>query len=645
MSFTEGLSGLNAASEQLSVLSKNIANSATVGYKSSSIDFTNVLASHLNSANSGSGVQTGGAVLASNVMQSFTQGAINSNNTPLNAAISGQGMFVMYDPTLGQTSYTRNGQFTQNSAGLLVNSSGFEVLDISSAPIDLSTYQINPDSSQTYQVDTVVFSKPLSPYGTVTFGGLTYTNTDGNTIGTVVAPTINSTTTGTSLLAEVDSAAFNEMSAGDSVTVGGLRFVANQDLTASQAADAFASLTAGATTGPSTSYGSYSGKFSSAFTSGANSSGTVVFAATSAGVQSAIAASAVQSGVAAIFSGLLAGDTPTTIAARSAASVANGGAANYALTSGIFSGVLGDFDTSSPAASTTVSTDVLTTGTAAVTQIETLTFSAINTGDTYSAGGLTFTATSDITAAELAASFYSKINDSTSTSIYGTWSGTVTSGSGGATGLGSATMNGTTAVDWSYAGNGVVSTGLISGLWTTSGMPSSYLGVNLSASELANDAAVTVTHINYGSETAIAVTGSGFLSGSNPFVKTTTAGTDTAYLNTMAIDSTGTIIGTYTDGSTYTLGQLGVALIPSNAGLKALGNDSWIETDKSGVPVIAAANTLGRGTIVGSALEASNVNQTTDMVGLLAAQQAYQASAQVIKLEGQDYQTLIGMNG
>ncbi|QWD13709.1 flagellar hook-basal body complex protein [Polynucleobacter paneuropaeus] len=645
MSFTEGLSGLNAASEQLSVLSKNIANSATVGYKSSSIDFTNVLASHLNSANSGSGVQTGGAVLASNVMQSFTQGAINSNNTPLNAAISGQGMFVMYDPTLGQTSYTRNGQFTQNSAGLLVNSSGFEVLDISSAPIDLSTYQINPDSSQTYQVDTVVFSKPLSPYGTVTFGGLTYTNTDGNTIGTVVAPTINSTTTGTSLLAEVDSAAFNEMSAGDSVTVGGLRFVANQDLTASQAADAFASLTAGATTGPSTSYGSYSGKFSSAFTSGANSSGTVVFTATSAGVQSAIAASAVQSGVAAIFSGLLAGDTPTTIAARSAASVANGGAANYALTSGIFSGVLGNFDTSSPAASTTVSTNVLTTGTAAVTQIETLTFSAINTGDTYSAGGLTFTATSDITAAELAASFYSKINDSTSTSIYGTWSGTVTSGSGGATGLGSATMNGTTAVDWSYAGNGVVSTGLISGLWTTSGMPSSYLGVNLSASELANDAAVTVTHINYGSETAIAVTGSGFLSGSNPFVKTTTAGTDTAYLNTMAIDSTGTIIGTYTDGSTYTLGQLGVALIPSNAGLKALGNDSWIETDKSGVPVIAAANTLGRGTIVGSALEASNVNQTTDMVGLLAAQQAYQASAQVIKLEGQDYQTLIGMNG
>ncbi len=645
MSFIEGLSGLNAASEQLSVLGKNIANSATVGYKSASIDFTNVLSSHLNSANSGSGVQTGGGVLASNVTQSFSQGAINNNTSPLNAAISGQGMFALYDPILDQTSYTRNGQFTQNSTGYLVNGSGFQVLDVSGTSINLSTYEINPDSVQTYQVDTAVFSKPLSPYGTVTFGGLTYTNTDGNTIGTVVAPTINSTTTGTSLVAEVDSAAFNSMSAGDAVTVGGLRFVANQDLTATQAASAFASLAAGVTTGPGTLYGSNSGKFSSAFTSGVNNSGTVVFTATSVGVQSAIAASAVQSGVAAIFSGLLAGDTPATIAARSAASVVNGGAANYALTSGIFSGVLGDFDTSSAAASTTTSPVVLTAGTIAATQIETLTFSAINTGDTYSAGGLTFTASSDITAAELAATFYSKINNSTSTSIYGSWSGTKTSGSGGATGLGSATMNGTTAVNWSYAGNGVVSTGLISGLLTTSGMPSSYLGVNLSASELANSAAITVTHTNYGAETAITVTGSGFLSGSNPFVKTTTEGTDIAYLNTMAIDTAGTIIGTYTDGSTYELGQIGVALIPSNVGLKALGNDSWIETDKSGVPVIAAASTLGRGTVIGSALEASNVNQTTDMVGLLAAQQAYQASAQVIKIQSQDYQTLLGMNG
>ncbi|QWD71782.1 flagellar hook-basal body complex protein [Polynucleobacter sp. UB-Raua-W9] len=417
MSLIEGLSGLNAASEQLSVLGKNIANSATVGYKSASVDFTNVLASHLNSANSGMSTQTGGGVLASNVTQSFSQGAISKNTSPLNAAISGQGMFVLKDPVLGNTVYTRNGQFTENSTGYLVNGSGYKVLDITGTAIQLpvSPNDVSPTSTQTYQVDTVAFTSSLSPYGTVTFGGLTYTNTDGST------------------------------------------------LTAAE--------------------------------------------------------------VAAIFTGLSAGDTSTTIAARSAAAVAAGGSANAAISSGIFSGVLGNFNT--------------TTGT----------------------------------------------------------------------------------------------------------VPDTYLGMQLSAATQASAQPIAVTYDSYGPQTTISVSSSGFLTGSDPIVETTTAGTDYGYLNSMAIDTEGNIVGTYSDGSTYTLAQIGVAMIPSNTGLKQVGNDTWMQTSKSGVPVIAAANSLGRGTIVGSALEDSNVNQTTDMVALLAAQQAYQASAQVVKIENQIYQTLIGMNG
>jgi flagellar hook protein FlgE len=417
MSLIEGLSGLNAASEQLSVLGRNIANSATVGYKSASIDFTNVLASHLNAANSGMSSQTGGGVLASNVTQSFTQGPINNNTSPLNAAISGLGMFALTDPVLGNTVYTRNGQFTQNSTGYLVNGSGFQVLDIDGAAIQLpvSPNDTSPTSTQTYQIDTVAFTSELSPYGTVTFGGLTYTNTDGST------------------------------------------------LTAAE--------------------------------------------------------------VAAIFIGLSAGDTPTTIAARSAAEVANGGTANPALTSGIYAGVLGDFET--------------TSGTA----------------------------------------------------------------------------------------------------------PDTYLGMQISAETMASAQAVAVTYNSYGLQPTIIVSASGFLTGTSPIVETTIAGTDTGYLNSLSIDEVGNIVGSYSDGSTATLAQIGVAMIPSNTGLKQIGNDTWMETDKSGVPIIAAANALGRGTIIGSALEGSNVNQTTDMVALLAAQQAYQASAQVVKIENQIYQTLIGMNG
>ena len=418
MSLIEGLSGLNAASEQLSVLGKNIANSATVGYKSASVDFTNVLASHLNAANSGMSSQTGGGVLASNVTQSFTQGPISNNTTPLNAAISGQGMFALTDPILGNTVYTRNGQFTQNSTGYLVNGSGFQVLDSNGAAILLpaSLGDTNyTQGTQTYQIDTVAFTSSLSPYGTVNFGGLTYTNTDGSTLTT--------------------------------------------------------------------------------------------------------------DEVAAIFTGLYAYDTPATIAERSAADVLNGGTANPALTSGIFSGILGNFDT------------------------------------------------------------------------------------------------------------------------TTGAVPDTYLGMQLSAATQASARPIAVTYNSYGEKSTITVSASGFLTGTDPIVETTTAGTDIGYLNSMAIDEEGNIIGSYSDGSTATLAQIGVAMIPSNTGLKQIGNDIWMETDKSGVPVIAAANTLGRGTIVGSALEGSNVNQTTDMVALLAAQQAYQASAQVVKIENQIYQTLIGMNG
>jgi flagellar hook protein FlgE len=112
----------------------------------------------------------------------------------------------------------------------------------------------------------------------------------------------------------------------------------------------------------------------------------------------------------------------------------------------------------------------------------------------------------------------------------------------------------------------------------------------------------------------------------------------------MAIDETGTIIGTYSDGLTSKIAQIGVATIPSYTGLKAVGNDTWVQSSKSGTPALGTVQLAGS-KMQGSALEGSNENQTQDMVALLAAQQAYQASAQVVKIENQIYQTLIGMNG
>ena len=70
-----------------------------------------------------------------------------------------------------------------------------------------------------------------------------------------------------------------------------------------------------------------------------------------------------------------------------------------------------------------------------------------------------------------------------------------------------------------------------------------------------------------------------------------------------------------------------------------------MQTAASGAPIIGSAGLLGVGTITGSSLEASNTDQTGDMVKLLAAQQAYQSNAQTIKVEDQNFQTLIAMGG
>ena len=131
----------------------------------------------------------------------------------------------------------------------------------------------------------------------------------------------------------------------------------------------------------------------------------------------------------------------------------------------------------------------------------------------------------------------------------------------------------------------------------------------------------------------------------SPSIAVTTKAINTAYLTDYSIDAAGVITGKYSDGSTYKLAQLALATFQSNTGLKSSGNDSWMETAASGKPTVGSAGLLGVGTITGSSLEASNTDQTGDMVKLLAAQQAYQSNAQTIKVEDQNFQTLIAMGG
>ncbi|MGK3123369.1 flagellar hook protein FlgE [Candidatus Pantoea formicae] len=116
MSFSQAVSGMNAASSNLDVIGNNIANSATAGFKSSTISFADMFA--------GSNVGMGTKVAA--VIQNFNDGTTTSTSRGLDVALSGNGFFRMTDAA-GGVFYSRNGQFTLDENRNLVNTQGLSV--------------------------------------------------------------------------------------------------------------------------------------------------------------------------------------------------------------------------------------------------------------------------------------------------------------------------------------------------------------------------------------------------------------------------------------------------------------------------------------------------------------------------------------
>ncbi len=119
MSFNSALSGLNAASQDLDVIGNNVANSGTVGFKQSQIDFADVYA---NSLASNVSLEVGTGTRVAQVAQQFTQGTITTTSNPLDVAINGDGFYRLDNN--GTITYSRNGQFQVDKNGYIINSNG-----------------------------------------------------------------------------------------------------------------------------------------------------------------------------------------------------------------------------------------------------------------------------------------------------------------------------------------------------------------------------------------------------------------------------------------------------------------------------------------------------------------------------------------
>jgi flagellar hook protein FlgE len=104
----------------------------------------------------------------------------------------------------------------------------------------------------------------------------------------------------------------------------------------------------------------------------------------------------------------------------------------------------------------------------------------------------------------------------------------------------------------------------------------------------------------------------------------------TGQYESFAVGSDGTVSVTYNNGQQQNVGQIALANVANLQGLTMLGNGDYGVTQASGAAAIGTSGSAGLGTMEGGALEASNVNISTEFSELIVAQRAFEANAKSV---------------
>jgi flagellar hook protein FlgE len=189
MSYATSLTGLQNAQTDLNVIGNNIANADTTGFKASSVQFANLVATSAYS-NPRDIVGIGSAV--AQIQQNFSQGSVDQTGNALDLAISGEGFFAVKSPVTSQVSFTRNGNFSIDSTNAATTGNSY-VVDSNNNRLQVTT------TSSSTPTDAVV---PTTDAAGGTFAGVTvsaagvvsasYSDGTSTSIGTVALASFNS---------------------------------------------------------------------------------------------------------------------------------------------------------------------------------------------------------------------------------------------------------------------------------------------------------------------------------------------------------------------------------------------------------------------------------------------------------------------
>ncbi|BAF69742.1 flagellar hook protein FlgE [Nitratiruptor sp. SB155-2] len=129
-SFYTGNSGLNANKTWLGVISDNIANVNTNGFKQERVNFSDLVASSLTTYSSSGAPRNkeiGGGAFVAGTIKDFSQGSFKNTNQPLSLALDGEGFFMVKNPSADLTYYTRAGDFRVDANGDVINPAGLKL--------------------------------------------------------------------------------------------------------------------------------------------------------------------------------------------------------------------------------------------------------------------------------------------------------------------------------------------------------------------------------------------------------------------------------------------------------------------------------------------------------------------------------------
>lgn len=200
-------SGLDAQQTRLSVISNNLANVSTTGFKKGRPAFEDLLYETVNQpgANSSqntelpSGLLLGLGVRTVSTGKIFTQGSLTQTDNNLDMAIKGRGFFSVLMPD-GSTAYTRDGTFSMDSQGQMVTSSGYRLDPAVTIPAQTVSVTIGSDgtvsaltagSTTPTQIGTVQLSDFINPQGLQAIGENLYKETVSSGSPTQGTPGLN----------------------------------------------------------------------------------------------------------------------------------------------------------------------------------------------------------------------------------------------------------------------------------------------------------------------------------------------------------------------------------------------------------------------------------------------------------------------